>query len=56
MATIQKSLDGEHWTEVASSVDVSAYHHNHHGGFLALRPALMLTEGVTVKAFGYRAI
>lgn len=56
MATLEKSLDGENWTVVESNVDVSSYHHNNHGGFFALRPALMISEGVTVKNFSYQVL
>lgn len=56
MATLEKSLDGENWTVVESNVDVSSYHHNNHGGFFALRPALMISEGVTVKNFRYQVL
>ncbi len=54
VATTEKSLDGENWTVVDSNVDVSGYHHNNHGGFFALRPSIMLSEGVTVKNFSYK--
>ena len=56
VATTARSLDGETWEEVEQGIDVSGYHHNNHGGFFALRPGIMLTEGVKVKSFGYRPI
>lgn len=56
VATTEKSLDGENWTVVDSNVDVSGCHHNNHNGFFALRPAIMVTEGATVKSFGYKPL
>ncbi len=56
VATTEKSLDGEHWTAIDSQVDVSSYHHNNHGAFLALRPALLLTEGAECSKFEYRVL
>ncbi len=53
VATTFQSLDGQEWTAVESDVDVSGLHHNNYGGFFALRPALLIGEGVTVKAFNY---
>lgn len=55
-ATTEKSLDGEIWTVVDSNVDVSGYHHNNYNGFLALRPALLVSEGTTVKSFAYKPL
>ena len=49
----EKSLDGENWTVVESNVDVSGYHHNTHGGFFALRPAIMTSEGAVYKNISY---
>ncbi len=40
LADIQVSSDGNEWTTLAADVDVSGMHHNNHGGFYALRPAL----------------
>lgn len=51
--SMQKSLDGENWTTVDSGVDVSGFQHNTYGGFFALRPALLISEGATVKNFSY---
>lgn len=56
VATTEKSLDGENWTVVDSNVDVSGYHHNNFKGFFALRPAILVSEGATVKNFSYRPI
>ena len=55
-ATTEKSLDGQNWTVVEQDVDVSGHNHNTHGGFYALRPSLLVTEGVTVKDFSYRVL
>lgn len=55
-ATTEKSLDGQNWTVVEQDVDVSDHNHNTHGGFYALRPSLLVTEGVTVKDFSYRVL
>lgn len=54
IVTTEKSYDGSKWETVDSNVDVSSYHHNNYGEFIALRPSIMLTEGVKVKAFNYR--
>lgn len=56
VATTEKSLDGETWTAVDTDVDVSGLHHNNYNGFFALRPALMISEGATVKSFTYEAL
>lgn len=56
VAVTEKSLDGETWTTVDDAVDVSGYHHNNYGGFFALRPAILLTKGATVKSFGYKGV
>lgn len=56
IATTEKSLDGKTWTPVESDIDVSSYHHNHHGDFVALRPSIMISEGATVKNFTYKAL
>lgn len=53
IVTTEKSLDGETWEVVESNVDVSGYHHNNHGGFFALRPSVMTSEGATLKDFKY---
>lgn len=39
--TFSASKDKQNWTVLAENVDVSAMHHNNHGGFYALRPALV---------------
>ncbi len=56
VATTEKSLDGENWTVVESGVDVSGMHHNNFNGFFALRPGILVTEGVAVKNFSYKVI
>ena len=56
VATTERSLDGENWSVVDSSVDVSGYHHNNHNGFFALRPSVMVSEGATVVNFSYKAL
>lgn len=43
--SIQWTEDG--WPKLASE-------NNNYGEFIALRPSIMLTEGVKVKAFNYR--
>lgn len=53
VATTEKSTDGRKWTAVDEDVDVSGYHHNNCKGFFALRPSLLLTDGVEVKSFIY---
>lgn len=35
------SKDGRQWSKIGGFIDVSAFHHNQHKGFLALRPALV---------------
>ena len=37
------SHDGNSWQTVAEGIDVSQFHHNNHGGFYALRPALSVS-------------
>ena len=56
VATTEKSCDGKSWTVVDSHVDVSGFHHNNYKGFLALRPAILVTEGATVKNFSYTSL
>lgn len=56
IATTEKSLDGENWTVVDENVDVSGYHHNNFNGFFALRPAIMISKGATVKDFSYKVL
>jgi len=56
VATAEKSLDGENWTVVEEGVDVSELHHNNYQGFFALRPSILLSEGVTVKDFSYKVL
>ncbi|MBQ0044761.1 MAG: family 43 glycosylhydrolase [Bacteroidales bacterium] len=54
--TTYKSLDGKEWNVVEEGVDVSEYHHNVYKGFFALRPSVLVGEGVTVKAFDYKVL
>lgn len=56
IVTVEQSLDNEHWTIIEHDVDVSTYHHNNHGGFLALRPTIMYTDGASYKSIVYQAI
>lgn len=56
IATTEKSYDGENWTVVDDKVDVSGYHHNNYNGFFALRPAILKSEGATVKDFSYKVL
>lgn len=56
IATSEKSIDGVNWMPVDESVDVSGLHHNNYAGFLALRPAVKLSEGATLKNFSYKAL
>ena len=56
VATTEKSLDGSSWTVVDSNVDVSGFQHNNYKGFLALRPAILVTGGATVRDFSYTPI
>ena len=53
---ISVSRDGNTWEQLAEDIDVSAMHHNNHGGFYALRPALLAAgKGKTTFAdFEYR--
>jgi beta-xylosidase len=45
LCTFSVSGDGREWRVLASDVDLSAMHHNTHGGFYALRPALVSIGG-----------
>jgi len=56
VASSYKSIDGENWTPVEESVDVSGYHHNNFAGFFALRPAVLLSEGAALKNFEYQPL
>ena len=40
MLDISVSTDGNGWNLLCSDIDISEFHHNRYGGFLALRPAL----------------
>lgn len=53
---ISASRDGKTWELLAEGIDVSSFHHNRHGGFLALRPALLAAgKGKTTFArFSYK--
>ncbi len=56
IATSEKSLDGETWEIIEKDVDVSGYNHNNYGGFFALRPSVMVSEGAFLKNFSYKAL
>jgi xylan 1,4-beta-xylosidase len=52
------SIDGERWTKIENSAEVSSLHHNVLGGFLSLRLGLCAIGGgiVRFKNFTYTAI
>jgi len=52
------SIDGETWTKIENSVEVSAYHHNVLSDFLSLRIGLVsMGEGkVKFRNFRYQSI
>ncbi|WP_425502298.1 family 43 glycosylhydrolase [Pseudoxanthomonas sacheonensis] len=56
--TIHSSPDGVAWTKYPVQMEVSGYHHNVAGGFLALKPSLYAAgEGtVSFRHFRYRAL
>jgi xylan 1,4-beta-xylosidase len=56
--TVHTSQDGQHWQKYPVQMDVSGYHHNVAGGFLALKPAIYAagTGAVTFHHFRYRAL
>ena len=53
VVSVWSSTDGEKWNQVIKNQDVSSYHHNTYQGFFALRPSIMVNDGVTVKNFKY---
>jgi beta-xylosidase len=53
VVSVWKSTDGNKWDVVIKDLDVSSYHHNIYQGFFALRPSIMVNDGVTVKNFKY---
>ena len=58
VVTIHSSTDGVAWTKYPVQMEVSGYHHNVAGGFLALKPSLYAAGKGTVKFrdFRYRAL
>jgi xylan 1,4-beta-xylosidase len=58
VVTIHTSRDGRHWQKYPVQMEVSGYHHNVAGGFLALKPAIYAAgNGVVVfERFRYRAL
>jgi xylan 1,4-beta-xylosidase len=56
--TVHTSQDGRHWHKYPVQMDVSGYHHNVAGGFLALKPAIYAagTGAVVFHHFRYRAL
>lgn len=52
------SKDGKNWTDIATGIDVSTFHHNTFLGFYALRPALSVFGSATSRFhnFIYRPI
>lgn len=58
VVTVWFSADGQNWTKHWMQFEVSGYHHNVAGGFLALRPALLAAgKGeVRFRNFKYRAL
>lgn len=56
--TLHSSRDGQHWDKYPVQMEVSGYHHNVAGGFLALKPALYAagSAGVIFREFRYRAL
>lgn len=58
VVTIHSSRDGRHWTKYPVQMEVSGYHHNVAGGFLALKPSLYAVGkgDVHFRHFRYRAL
>ena len=58
VVTVWFSADGQNWTKHWMQFEVSGYHHNVAGGFLALRPALLAAgKGeVRFRNFKYKAL
>lgn len=58
IVTIHTSTDGRHWEKYPVQMEVSGYHHNVAGQFLALKPAIYAAGEGSVRflRFGYRAL
>jgi len=58
IVTIHTSQDGVQWEKYPIQMEVSGYHHNVAGGFLALKPAIYAAGQGQVKFrhFRYRAL
>ena len=58
IVTIHSSTDGKTWQKYPVQMEVSGYHHNVAGKFLALKPALYAAgDGkVHFRQFRYRAL
>ncbi len=58
IVTFHHSVDGKVWTKFDRQMEVSGYHHNVRGGFLALRPALFASgQGeARFRRFRYQAL
>ena len=58
IVTLHTSTDGRVWRKYPVQMEVSGYHHNVAGGFLALKPALYAAGRGTVhfRNFRYRAL
>jgi len=58
IVTFHTSGDGKAWTKFDRQMEVSGYHHNVRGGFLALRPGLYSagTGAARFRNFVYRAL
>ena len=58
IVTFHHSADGEQWTKFDRQMEVSGYHHNVRGGFLALKPALFAagSGAARFRRFRYRAL
>lgn len=56
--TFHTSRDGRAWTKFDRQMEVSGYHHNVRGGFMALRPALFAAGSgeATFRSLTYRAL
>lgn len=58
IVTFHTSADGKAWTKFDRQMEVSGYHHNVRGGFMALRPGLFATGGGTARfrTLAYRGL
>ena len=58
IVTFHTSPDGRTWTKFDRQMEVSGYHHNVRGGFMALRPALFAAGRGEARFRGltYRAL